>query len=276
MTQYLSYTFSEIKGEVDILIALLTQFEFQSYEERNTDMVAYITEEDAESITEGDLEAINDIVSFSLKVEKVENKNWNAEWESSFKPIFMDDFCCIRADFHSADHDCEYDLIINPKMAFGTGHHETTYMMMSEMRFNHLKDKNVFDYGCGTGVLAILAEKLGATDIYAIDYDIESVNNTLENLVLNNCSNITTEHKEIQNIEARQYDVILANINRHVLLSHADDLMNLCHKESRVLLSGILEQDENIVMETYNKAGFTLLKKQQRGEWLCLSLGISA
>lgn len=276
MTQFLSYTFTDIKGEVEILIALLTQFEFQSFEEKEDCMIAYITAEDAQEIDDDSLEAIRALVNFDLAIEEVENKNWNADWEASFRPIFMDDFCCIRADFHDANHDCDYDLIINPKMAFGTGHHETTYMMMDKMRYLNCKDISVFDYGCGTGLLAILAEKLGAQDIYAIDYDIESVNNTIENVEVNKCSHIKVEHKEIANSPKTQYDLILANINRHVLLEHGYSLKERCHQNTVLLMSGILDRDEQIVLEYYNKVGFELKEKSQKGEWLCLKLALAS
>lgn len=275
MTQFLSYTFSEIKGEVDTLVALLSQFEFQSFEERDHSMIAYITEDDAQAIEAEDLSHIQSIVDFKLEIEQVENKNWNAEWEASFQPIFMDDFCCIRADFHQLDHDCDYDIIVNPKMAFGTGHHETTYMMMSAMRYLDIKDKSVFDYGCGTGVLAILAEKLCARKVYAIDYDIESVNNTKENIEVNVCNKIVVEHKEIKDISTDTYDLILANINRHVLLEQGYALKSRCTGKGILLLSGILQQDEEIVMQYYNEVGFTLIEKNQKGDWLCLKLMLS-
>ncbi len=264
------YTFTHIEGDYNILIALLSQHPFQSFEEMDDQIIAYIDQDD---IPEDMADAIADIqalVAFQYESEVVENKNWNTEWEANFKPIAIDDFCRIRAEFHDADDDFDHEIVISPKMAFGTGHHETTYMMMKAMQSIEFRGKNVFDYGCGTGILAILAEKLGAQDILAIDYDIESANNTTENALLNQCSRITTNHAELANIPEVKYQVILANINRHVLLENASELHHHLTEDGILLISGVLHEDRKLVLSTYENAGFSVKHIDQRGEWLCI------
>ncbi len=270
---FYKYTFTTIQGDHTILIALLSQYPFQSFEERDVDLLAYIEEKDIPNDFDHLIDELQSFVTFEYSREVVENKNWNAEWEANFKPITIDDFCRIRAEFHNTDDDFDHEIVISPKMAFGTGHHETTYMMMKAMQSIDFRGKKVFDYGCGTGILAILAEKLGAKDILAIDYDIESANNTIENAELNQCSKITSKHAELSNIEKTQYQVILANINRHVLLEHVSALYSHLSDDGILLISGILNEDRHLVSSTYEKAGFVIQHIDQRGDWLCLRLG---
>ncbi len=178
----------------------------------------------------------------------------------------------VRADFHPKSDNITHDIIINPKMAFGTGHHETTYMMMSAMKNIDLTDKTIFDYGCGTGVLAILASKLNSGDIDAIDIEEESYTNTLENAQINNVNNITTACATLETFDAKVYDIILANINRNVLLLSAEELYNRLTDNGIILLSGILEEDEDLVATKYKSAGFEVKEVLSRGYWKCIRL----
>ncbi len=269
MKTYNSYT---IQSTSEIIVGLLSVYPFESFEERDDFMIAYIPED---ALTEDVMLEIEDVLNrfdVSFTIETIEPQNWNALWESSFEPVVVDDFCVIRADFHIKQENVEHDIIINPKMAFGTGHHETTYMMMSAMRNMTLTDKSVFDYGCGTGVLSILASKLNSGDIDAIDIEEESYENTIENAQINNVSNINVACATLETFDVKVYDIILANINRNVLLNSAAELYNRLADDGVLLLSGILEEDEILVSEKYKQSGFQLVKVYSKGYWKCIQL----
>ena len=175
---YKSYT---IESSSEILIGLLSAFPFESFEERENQIVGYISEEALDDDLISIIHTTINGFGVDYTVEDIQPQNWNALWESSFDPVRIDNFCMVRADFHDADSKVKHDIIINPKLAFGTGHHETTYMMISAMEGLDMGSKSVFDYGCGTGVLAVLASKLDSDPIDAIDIENESYENTIEN-----------------------------------------------------------------------------------------------
>lgn len=209
-------------------------------------------------------------------VSAVVDKNWNALWEASFEPVKINDFCYVRAPFHPPlEHSTIIDLILEPRMAFGTAHHETTYMMMSQMEEIDFKGQSVFDYGCGTAILSILAEKLGAEFIYAIDIEENAIENANYNAEINQCSKIRCEKTTLDRIKYTSYDTILANINRAVLLSSARPLISYLKPKGTLLISGILETDESLVKNHYIKAGFFHLETIERGEWKCLKFTTS-
>ena len=172
---------------------------------------------------------------------------------------------CIR-DSDNIDH----ELLINPKMAFGTGHHETTFLMMQRMADINFQGKKVLDYGCGTGILAILASKLGANPIDAVDIEEPSYHNTIENAQFNKVENINSIWGTLDHITASNYDIILANINRHVILNSLETLFEKLTINGHLLLSGILEEDGDLVLAAAKNAGFYMYQKHQRGNWLCL------
>lgn len=205
-------------------------------------------------------------------VASMPNENWNKKWESSFEPIVVDGVCTVKASFHDIDISTPHAITINPELAFGTGHHETTYQMMSQMSELSFNDKRVLDYGCGTGILAILAYQMGARDIDAIDYDPQAMECAADCLSLNDVQGINLFTGELDLLSHKTYDVILANINRKVLLDSADTLYNMQSHAGVLLLSGILKSDENIVLTAYKSAGYMLTNQVQKGEWLCLKL----
>ena len=260
-----------IESTDEILIALLSEYEFDSFEEidENT-TIAYIRIDNLPSEVKKEIETLIQEKNVGFHWAEVEDKNWNEIWESNFQPIKIEDKIIIRADFHPKDKEYDYDIIINRKMAFGTGHHATTYMMMQSMLDIDMKQKSVFDYGCGTGILAILASMLGAENIFAIDIEKESYLNTIENAVINNVKNIEAVQGEILLVEGKSYDIILANINRNVLLDSVNDISKAINPEGKLLLSGILIQDFEIINDTYSKEGFVLKNKLEREGWLCL------
>ena len=269
MKVYKSYT---IQSNSEIILGLLTAYPFESFEEHDGYMIAYIPEDECDAETHNDIHETINRFDIAYTIDTIKPQNWNALWEASFEPVIVDDFCVVRADFHDKPEQVKYDIVINPKMAFGTGHHETTYMMMAAMRDFKMNDKSVFDYGCGTGILAVLASKMGSNPIDAIDIEEESYENTLENAALNHVENIKVACSDLEGFEAKKYDVILANINRNVLLNSADELYNRLNANGIVLISGILDVDEELVTNTYKSSGFEIKKVNSRGYWRCIEL----
>ncbi|GLR15499.1 50S ribosomal protein L11 methyltransferase [Portibacter lacus] len=272
MKQYVSIIF-KLKDEIQraVLNYNLSNAGVESIEEREDDVIAYFgVEEWEEAKSELDLDGID------YEVVLVKNENWNAKWEASFEPVNINDFCYVRAPFHPESEKAGLiDIILEPKMAFGTAHHETTYMMMSEMKEIKFEGEYVFDYGCGTAILSILAEKLGASGIYAIDIEENAVENAKYNAEINGCEKITCEQKTLEETDEFAYDIILANINRGVLLNSAKPLKNYLKPGGVLLLSGILREDEDLVLDAYKAEGYTFVHSIQKGEWKCVKLSVS-
>lgn len=255
------------------LMALSSLLPFESFEEADGTMIAYIKEADFSQETKDQFSHYLKMFDANHTEEVIKPQNWNAVWESNFAPVEVDDFCRIRADFHERKEGYTFELTINPKMAFGTGHHETTHMMIQEIETIYFEDKAVFDYGCGTGVLAILADLLGAEKSDALDIETPSYESTIENASLNQALNTNAFLGDLSAIKAsNKYDVILANINRNVLLASVDQLYDHLVEGGTILLSGVLEQDFDLVKNAYIAKGFTFNHHRQRGKWMCLNL----
>jgi len=256
-------TASSEQGE--ILMAEFSENNFYAFEQSETCLTAYIKEEDFDEISFKIFLPENTIYKQSI----IEDRNWNAEWETQFHPVRINNFAGIRASFHKPLEGVKHEIIITPKMSFGTGHHATTFLMIELMQAIDFKNKKVLDFGTGTGILAILAEKLGASSVLAIDYDEWSINNATENIQANACKHIITEQKHnIHGVSG--VDIILANINLNVLEDNAKELSRSLVKDSILLVSGILESDENSIVSTFFKN--SLVKKQliQREGWIAL------
>ena len=213
------------------------------------------------------------ITFFSCSKEKIEKSiieetNWNQVWESNFEPVVVDDFVSVRAEFHKPEKNPAHEIIITPKMSFGTGHHATTYMMIEQMRDLDFKDKEVFDFGTGTGILAILAHKMGAGRVEAIDVDEWSIDNARENFDRNGCTKCEVTLSTI--IPNKHFDIILANINRNVLLQYASSLNAATKDAAYLLLSGLMIDDEGDITKEFMQQGFRLVKQSQRNNWICL------
>ena len=201
----------------------------------------------------------------------IQQQNWNALWESNFEPVIMEDFVVVRADFHEPVKDLEHEIIIMPKMSFGTGHHATTYLMMQQMRQINFGNKSVFDFGTGTGILAILAKKLGAAKIIATDIDKWSIENAKENFQRNNIEGIEL----IQSSSAKQgnnFDVILANINKNILMATIPELALQLEKNGTLLLSGLLVEDEKDIMAACEKVQLKCVHRAYKNKWICLNM----
>jgi ribosomal protein L11 methyltransferase len=245
------------------LIALLDDYHPAGFEQTDEKLKAYFEEEGF------DKDAVMQILSgYDCTVSTVEEQNWNAVWEENFQPVIVEDFCAVRAHFHQPISNVEHEIIITPKMSFGTGHHATTYMMMQQMRHIDFNQKKVFDFGTGTGILAILAEKLGAETITAIDVDDWSIENAKENFQRNGCSRIAVSLSS--QLPVDNYDIILANINRNVLLDYMEGLKKMVNPGGVVVLSGLLASDEADIKEAANRQGLQLKKKEEKNGWVSL------
>lgn len=269
---YWEYSFQLEEDKRDILLAFLSEWPFDSFLETENGLNAYVPDTDRKEVPDTDVYELATRFGAKLSIQEVPDANWNEAWESNFQPIVLDTFCAVRADFHPPQSGVKYEIVINPKMAFGTGHHDTTWMMMDAMRHHQFDRKKVLDYGCGTGILAILAAKMGATMIDAVDIELPAYENALENVQINNAFNVQVFHGKLDVILDNRFDFILANINRNVILDSLPTLRNKLNKGGILLISGILQQDEAIVLEAARKAGFTVDEKYYRNEWCCFQL----
>jgi ribosomal protein L11 methyltransferase len=263
----------------ELIMALLGDLPFESFEEKEDVLIAYISESNSTQDIDNQLVELGKDFDFIFNKKHIPYQNWNVIWESNFQPIRVADFVGVRADFHPPTEGVQFDLVINPKMAFGTGHHETTYMMMDMMRDLDFENKSVLDYGCGTGILAILASKLRANPIEAVDIEEASYENTIENSTINNVSNIKTFCGTLDAINSKDFDIILANINRNVILDSLASLKNMLKNtqntegpEGYILISGFLREDALIMSEAILNQNFNIIKTKQRGNWLCMLL----
>ncbi|MFM2393406.1 MAG: hypothetical protein RLZZ546_1388 [Bacteroidota bacterium] len=253
----------------EVAIALLSEFDFESFEEKDDHTLAYISSASFE-IEKTGINELLDKMNLTYQWTPLEDQNWNEVWESNFEPVCIENICRIRAEFHSEDITFRHEIVIQPKMAFGTGHHQTTYSMIKKMNEIDFMSKSVFDYGCGTGVLAIFASMLGAASIDAVDIEEESYLNTIENAIRNNIKNIHAFQGTIDVVKDRLYDIILANINRNVLLDSVHDIYKLLHNKGVLLISGILSQDLPIIRESYENEGMIYYDHIEKENWLCV------
>jgi len=252
----------------DLIIYHLAELGFEGFEQKETTVESYIAEELFDKVQ---TEAVLSPFQATFEVSKLEQKNWNEVWESNFEPVIVDDFVSIRAHFHKPIHTTEHQLLITPKMSFGTGHHATTYMMVQQMRQIDFAGKQVFDFGTGTGILAILAQKLGAASVYAIDNDEWSIENSIENAQNNAAESILFE---LANSAAgeKTYDIILANINKNVILDNLQYLDNQLIAGGDLLLSGLLIEDEQDILAACSSYQLNHISTYNRNQWICIHL----
>jgi ribosomal protein L11 methyltransferase len=275
MNRYIQITIETNEDESDIFVARLSQSGFEGFEEEPGKLHAFIPETlyDATKIEKiiADIKGVADPFHTLFQKEVIEPRNWNAEWEKDFEPVIIDKFCAIRAHFHKAIPQVKFDIIITPKMSFGTGHHATTHMMIAAMEKLELQQKSVLDFGTGTGVLAILACKLGAGSVLAIDSDELSIDNATENIAVNRCETIQIELRDSLSGTGR-FDVILANINLKVILENMDSFRQHLNETGVLIGSGVLESDEGKIKEQATNAGFAFELQMIRDNWMSFRL----
>ena len=265
-----NFTFSPKEPISEILIAELGNVGFESFVETENGVTAYIQKTDWSAEILAYVFVLNsDEFSIEYNQNEVPQTNWNAEWEKNFEPIQVDDLVSIRAPFHE-NPNLKYDIVIEPKMSFGTGHHETTHMMVQHLLQLDLENKKVLDMGCGTGILAIFAEMKGAKPLDAIDIDNWCYENSVENVTRNNCDNISVYEGDATLLVDKKYDVIIANINRNILLMDMKVYTNCLQEGGILLLSGFYEQDIPVIDAEVIKYGLKLEKFIQRNNWVAL------
>lgn len=270
--KYTAVTFTSSTMEEwqkDLLIAELANLGFDTFEDQDQGFVAYIPDSNL------DIQALETVLlteavgyDVSYSVQELENKNWNQEWESNFSPIVVDDQCYVRATFHEDKPSYPYQIIIDPKMSFGTGHHQTTSMMLSFILENEFQGKEVLDMGCGTGILAILASKKGANNILAVDFDPICVESVFENKLLNGVENIEAKLGSKDAIEGKHFDIILANINRNILLDQFETYSSDLSNTGELYISGFYDgEDLTILTEKAESLGFQFMEKKVLDTW---------
>ncbi|SCX87407.1 50S ribosomal protein L11 methyltransferase [Flavobacterium caeni] len=269
---YLGYHFTVEPKELgsEILVAELGELPFESFVESEFGVTAYIQKSLWNEHLLDDLYILQSPEFFiSYTVEEIEQVNWNEEWEKNFDPIDVDGKCHVRAPFHPKT-DAEFDIVIEPKMSFGTGHHETTHMMIQHLLDMDVTDMKTLDMGCGTAILAILAEMKGAQPIDAIDIDNWCYLNSIENAERNNCTHIAVYEGDASLLAGRKYDLIIANINRNILLADMQQYVDCLNPNGVLLLSGFYEEDIPAIDESCTAKGLYFVKKLQRNNWVSL------
>lgn len=256
----------------EIILAFLSNSDFEMFEENDKGMNAYIQQEKYnESDLNSLLASIPDFKQINYEVTVIEGKNWNKEWESNFSPVYIDDKVYIRAPFHPANEIYNHEIIIEPKMSFGTGHHPTTTLMIQLMLENKFSHKSVLDMGCGSGILAILASQLGANNILAVDFDQWAYENTIENCERNNAKEIIILKGNVNVILGKKFDFILANINRNILLSDTFQYAKCLNEKGILMQSGFLIEDEKLLIENAKKSGLNHINSVHKEKWSAMT-----
>ena len=273
MTTYLEFDFkiNPVQPWSEILMAELIEIGFDSFTEEYDGILGYIPEE---LFSEDALKSIplmsNPDVEISYSFALMPNINWNEEWEKNFTPINVENKVLIRAEFHQENPNL-HEIIIQPKMSFGTGHHPTTHLMIQQMLDMDFMDKKVLDMGCGTSVLGIFAKQKDASEVVAIDIDEWSVENSIENAERNDVK-LRISQGTADNLGGEDFDIILANINRNILISDIPTYVSVLRDKGKLLLSGLCFFDVEDILEVCDKQGLRLINKQQREEWCSLLL----
>jgi len=270
---YLEFTLNLLpEADPEVVMALLSEAGFESFDDNDAPLRGYIPETLFDPA--GVLPVLDEMVEkgwILYRYETVQSQNWNALWESNYNPVIIDGQCRVRAPFHLPDNDFRYDLLIEPRMSFGTAHHETTELMISMLLVEEetIKGQRVLDMGCGTGVLAILADKMGAGECVAIDNDDWAFENALDNKEKNKAASVTILRGDAGNIPEPAYDLIMANINRNVLLRDLSVYNNHLLTPGNLLISGFYEEDLPSLLQVATTMGFRLQKTKVKNRWMC-------
>ena len=273
--EYIEVDIKIEKSEVfsDIVVARLNEIEFESFLENDNGVRCYIqaTLFDKKKL-DIELDKIKQYTKLNFNINHVAQKNWNEEWEKNFKPVQINSHCLIRSEFHNNSGNFKDEIIITPKMSFGTGHHETTFLMINELYNLDLNDKSILDMGSGTGVLSIVASKNGAKQVVGIDIDEWAFQNSIDNAKLNNTENISFLHGDIKLIENQDFDIILANINRNIIEKDIEEYYNLLSDKGDLLISGFLVEDVDFIINLSINNRFNVINKKNKGQWSMVHL----
>jgi ribosomal protein L11 methyltransferase len=258
----------------DILTAELAEAGFDTFMETDNGLEAYVENENFDrSLVESIQQKYESSTPLTFSYDRIEKKNWNEEWEKNYEPIDVDGKCLIRAEFHKPVKKYPFEIIITPKMSFGTGHHQTTFLMIrNQMTVNH-KNKRVMDAGCGTAILSIMASKLGASEVEAFDIDDWSAINGEENKMMNQAMNIRIQQGKISEVNlSGTFDIILANINKNVLLSEMQTYQSFLRPGGILMLSGFYKHDIDDLLSEASKYNLSEVQHDERETWACLVL----
>jgi ribosomal protein L11 methyltransferase len=263
-------TLEPLQPAREVLYADLDIIGFESIVDTETGVEAYMPEDQFFEIALEDM-MVKDMPDqkVNIVIETIEKQNWNATWESHFEIIDINYKCSIRAPFHDSTNK-EFDIVISPQMSFGTGHHETTFLMSKHLFLDDLKGKTLLDMGCGTAVLAIIAHKLGAKDIVAIDIEDWAYQNSIDNCKLNKINDITIELGDARLLVNRRFDIILANINRNILLQDLQTYADCLTANGKILLSGFYDTDVDVLKEAATNCGLTFVLSESKNNWTLL------
>lgn len=275
-SNYLEFRFKiePLQPASEILIAELGYLGFESFVENEDGITAYIPKEEYEDDLLAGVHILqSEEFEITYSSDEIEQVNWNEEWEKNFTPIMVDDKCSVRAPFHPQP-DVEYDIVIEPKMSFGTGHHATTHMMIQHILKNEWQGKSVLDMGCGTGILAILTALKGAKTIDAIDIDNWCYQNTLENVQRNNVEHIEVDEGGAELLEGRKFDVILANINRNILLRDLPVYAECLNPEGMIYLSGFYSEDIPVIEKKCRELNLNYVEHLERNNWVAVKFSL--
>ena len=258
----------------DILQAELAELGFEAFAEEERGFAAYapvkLYQQEA---TKELLHSYQDRAALEWDVKELEKKNWNEEWEKNYDPIVLGDQCLVRASFHQPRPDIPYEIIINPKMSFGTGHHQTTKLILQQLLKLEVEDLKVLDAGCGTGILAIMAHKRGAAEVWANDIDEWCVTNSQENFIINHCPEIQVKLGSLAECEISEtFDLILANINRNVLLDEMDLYAEYLVPDGHLIISGFYEEDIPVLLEEARKHNLEEVSRCTLEKWASVQL----
>jgi ribosomal protein L11 methyltransferase len=254
----------------EIVAAFLSEIGFESTVDHPGGLLAYIPAHHfVESLI--DFNFLPPKIKLDYTYSKIKQRNWNSDWEKNFKPVVLDNRCVIRAPFHDPLPRIKYDIIIEPKMSFGTGHHETTVLMMGFILDLDLRNKSLLDMGCGTGVLGILASMKGARQVDAVDNDQWAYENSLENMIRNQITNMEVIQGDASAVSRRQYDVILANINRNILLADMEEYHKMLLPDGKLIMSGFYMNDMPAILARAKDLGLSFEKFKSQNNWVAAS-----
>ena len=260
----------EIDEHAELISAALLSFNAIGVEEQQHTLIGYFnTDEVTIQQLNNFLTQLQSAHKFTYQIQFQQARNWNKEWEANYQPILIGDFCYVRASFHPAVENVQHTILVNPRMAFGTGHHETTFLMMKAIEQLNITGKKILDLGCGTGILSILCEKVDAEDILSVDIDPIAIDNLKDNIRCNNSKKITSLEGTIHDVKSK-FDFIFANINRNVLLEEAEQIVQQLNQNSKLILSGFYEKDGAVIREKYEQNGLQWVASENKNGWLCV------